>query len=523
LILRLIYLAWYCPLDLAPDEAHYWDWSRHLDWSYYSKGPLVAYLIRAGCEVAGEWSLRHTGSLTFAVRLPAALCGALLLISLYMLTLQVFRKDRLALAVVACAITLPLISAGSSLMTIDAPYTCLWGWALVLGHRAIFRGSGWAWPLLGLLVGLGILAKYTMVLFLPSVFCFLLTSAEHRRQLLRPGFWIMAGVAGASCLPILIWNSQHEWVTVRHVVRLAGLVAGEAAVAKSGPRLHWEGPLVYLAGQCGLLLVFWFVAWLSAMISFRPWVERTAGTAYLWWLSAPMFVVFLLFGFKTGGGELNWPVTAYLSGLVLAAAWLGRQLQSSVVWYRRLTAFNLGLTCCVGLLATLFVHRSDWFYPLVSRFAGKANEANAFPLRRLDPTCRLRGWKTLAANVDSVRAEMADQGVEPILAGVSWSLPGEIGIYCAGNPNAYSLGLALGDRHSQYDMWPNPIRDKQDFRGRTFLLIGGITPEIRAAFRNIGPSRTVTHFERGQPISTWTLTVCEYYRGFPSLAMFDKY
>ena len=155
---HLAYLAHDCPLDLAPDEAHYWDWSRHLDWSYYSKGPLIAYLIRGGCELAGPWAVAHTGNLALAVRLPAVLCGSLLLLSLYVLTLQVYRREALALAVVGMALTLPVISVGSSLMTIDAPYTCCWGWALVLGHRAIFRGStgpgrssawcwGWAcWP-----------------------------------------------------------------------------------------------------------------------------------------------------------------------------------------------------------------------------------------------------------------------------------------------------------------------------------------------------------------------------------------
>ena len=51
-LLRLLYLACNCPLDLSPDEAHYWDWSRHLDWSYYSKGPGVAWLIRLSCEKA---------------------------------------------------------------------------------------------------------------------------------------------------------------------------------------------------------------------------------------------------------------------------------------------------------------------------------------------------------------------------------------------------------------------------------------------------------------------------------------
>src|SRR5207253_2471216 len=131
--LRIFYLAHDCPLDLAPDEAHYWDWSRHLDWSYYSKGPLVAYLIRLGCELAGGWSRQWTATDVLAVRLPAVVCGSLLLASLYVLTIQVYGRPRLALAVVALALTLPAIAAGSSLMTIDAPYACCWGWALVLG------------------------------------------------------------------------------------------------------------------------------------------------------------------------------------------------------------------------------------------------------------------------------------------------------------------------------------------------------------------------------------------------------
>src|SRR5438093_10419532 len=84
-LLRIAYLTHDCPLDLVPDEAHYWDWSRHLDWSYYSKGPLVAWLIRASCELAGSWSEQIIGSQMPAVRLPAVLCGSLLLLRLYVL------------------------------------------------------------------------------------------------------------------------------------------------------------------------------------------------------------------------------------------------------------------------------------------------------------------------------------------------------------------------------------------------------------------------------------------------------
>src|SRR5438046_9365680 len=112
-VLHVAYLANACPLDLAPDEAHYWDWSRHLDWSYYSKGPLVAYLIRAGAVIAGGWSQRVMGNEMLAVRLPAVLCGSLLLASLYVLTVQVFDSDRLALGVLALGLPFPVIAARS--------------------------------------------------------------------------------------------------------------------------------------------------------------------------------------------------------------------------------------------------------------------------------------------------------------------------------------------------------------------------------------------------------------------------
>src|SRR5262249_26806003 len=149
-------------------------------------------------------------------------------------------------------------------------------------------------------------------------------------------------------------------MTFHHVQGLAGL-----ADPKPRNQFSFIGMLAYVGGQAGLLLIFLFGAWGAALVAYPPGKEQDPGIRYPWGMSAPMFAVFLGFSVKTGGGEVNWPVTAYLAGMVLAAAWLERQLQSPRAWYRRLTTVNLGFTCVVGLGLTLTMHHSVWLYPLL--------------------------------------------------------------------------------------------------------------------------------------------------------------
>ena len=112
-----------------------------------------------------------------------------------------------------------------------------------------------------------------------------------------------------------------------------------------------------------------------------------------------------------------------------------------------------------------------------------------------------------------MRALLAAQGVEPVLAGCGWSLPGELGVYCAGHPQAYSVGPALGDRHSQYDLWPNPFDQPDAFRGRTFLIVGGITRDVARAFERVEGTELFWYREGGQPVAMWPITVCRGLKG----------
>src|SRR5262249_26202917 len=138
----------------------------------------------------------------------------------------------------------------------------------------------------------------------------------------------------------LVWNWHHDWATFRHVGGQAGVM--------NGPPVRWLGPLDYAAVQCGLLLGFWFVAWLAAMTARRPWASADAGLRYLCWTSGFVFTFFLAFSFKTKV-EPNWPVAAYLSGMVLTSEWLAEQFRSGRTWVRRLVASGLWTACALGL------------------------------------------------------------------------------------------------------------------------------------------------------------------------------
>jgi hypothetical protein len=495
-LLRLLYLAFFCPLDLSPDEAHYWDWSRNLDFGYYSKGPLVAWLIRVSCACLGDTM--------FAVRLPAALCGGLLLLGLHTLTRAVYRSDRLALAVTALALTVPLVAAGASLMTIDAPFTCAWMWALVCARRAVMQQATWAWIATGICVMLGMLAKHTMLLFVPSLVVFLVTTPAVRTLPWQRGFWLMTALGVMGGIPILVWNAIHGWPMLEHTSVHVGV--------DEQVRIRWFGPIAYVAAQFAILLGVWFVAWAGAMWRHRPTLEERPEQRFLWWMSAPTVVFFALFSLLNGGGEANWPIVGYLAGMVLAAGWAREQWQHADFGRRLLTGSSTACAIVLGLLVILVMHEPLEVQPVLLRIAGPATEAEPMPMRRIDPTSRLRGWRHLAAEVDRVREELRARGVEPVLAAERWTHASELGFYCTGRPRFCCLGPLLGDRRSQYDLWrPNPLADADHFQGKTFLLVGLEMERLQFAFDSMEPARVVEYRESGQLIAVWTIRVAHGY------------
>jgi hypothetical protein len=324
-------------------------------------------------------------------------------------------------------------------------------------------------------------------------------------------FWLLTAIGAMGGVPILVWNWQNGWVTWLHTTETHAGMSEE-------DKFDWKGPVRYLGTQFLVLLGFWFVAWVRAAWAHHPGREARADVRYLWWMSVPMVAFFLVFSIRNGGGEPNWPIAGYISGMVLTVGWLAHELQKPRPVRRGLTVAGIVVTGTVGLALTIAVHNTALIAPLLELVSGPATPENPMPLRRFDPTCRLRGWHEFGAEVDRLRAQLLRaEGTEPLLAGTSWSLPGEIGFYCEGHPTVYSFGRAgLGDRHSQYDLWhPNPIDDPEQFLGKTFLVIGGGAEKLKAGFKSIEKMHLVTYTEHGQTIAVWGVTIARGFEGFP--------
>ena len=205
-----------------------------------------------------------------------------------------------------------------------------------------------------------------------------------------------------------------------------------------------------------------------------------------------------------------------MTGFGLAAAVVRRQTGGPPSGYR-LAARGLFLCAMVlGSVATVVAHWPRLLRPTMAGALPAPTPDRPTPVRQLDPTCRLAGWPQLAAVVDLARtAARHEDGVEPVVAAMTWGVPGELAFYCAGHPPAYSLGPALAGRLSQYDLWrPNPVADAQVFRGRTFIYVGEVIPV--GVFGRAEPPVVVTATDGGVPVATWKVWVLHDFRGFPA-------
>jgi hypothetical protein len=126
----------------------------------------------------------------------------------------------------------------------------------------------------------------------------------------------------------------------------------------------------------------------------------------------------------------------------------------------------------------------------------------------------------LGAAVGQVLEEQRAAGRDPFILGSDYGTASELAFYCPGQPTVYSAQSVLTGRRSQYDFWPNPIRDPAAFMGRPCLYVGSLHAALtgegggHAALPGLRPVRSVEYKLKGEPVQIWTIFVCDAFAGF---------
>jgi membrane-associated phospholipid phosphatase len=443
-VLRLLYIG-SGKIELSEDEAYQWLWSKHPALSYYSKPPLIACAQFLGTHLWGDTE--------FGVRFFSPVIAAVLSV-LVLRFLARHAGPQLAVLVVLAMTVTPLTALGATVMTVDPLSVLFWTAAMFAGWRAAQPdGTTRQWLWVGVWMGLGFLSKYTNLAQCVSWAVFFLLWPPARAHLRRPGPYLALLIACVFTLPVLIWNAQHQWVTVGHV----------ASDGQLGEAWHRTYVVEFLLTEAALLHPLFFVAALWAAVAF--WRRHGRDPLWLFFFSmgAPLWLGYFVLSWHSRVLG-NWIAPTIIPLFCLAALyWWNR-------WEDGASALKPWLSggLVFGAVAVLILHEPN----LVNKIIHRQLPA------KLDLLRRVSGWKELAQVAGAARARLAQEdGAPAFIICEHYGFTSQITFYL---PEAKSrvrseplvFFEAGGPPRNQFYFWP----DYLDRKGRSALFVRQVDP-----------------------------------------------
>ena len=352
------------PLNLHGDEAQYWAWSRDFDFGYFSKPPMIAWLIGSTTAVFGsaEW----------AVRLSSPLLHGLTGLVLYFAGRKL-GGPRTGLFAAMIYLLMPGVFLSSGIISTDVPLLLCWSIGL-LAVLQMREAASWRWAIvLGAAIGAGMLSKYAMLFFIPPLVLGALIETPTRKAMLsRYGLAVLI-IAAVVISPNIWWNVQNEFATVAHTAENTNM--------RGGIPFHPLKLVEFWGSQLGVFGPLTFVLLIAALVTvLRKRADKTA-------LVLAMFVLVPLLVISVQAllsrANANWAVSAYPAGALLLAL-----IMSKSKWLKGGLWVNAGLGAVLSLAA------------LSPAFADWAGMANSFK--------RVRAWPQTIDHIAKLAAKGDD-------------------------------------------------------------------------------------------------------------------
>lgn len=316
LLIRLV-LVFTSPLELYADEAQYWRWGQTLEWGYYSKPPLIAWVIAASSNLLGDTEA--------GVRLFAPILHAIAALAILALARRMMGASA-ALIAVAAYVFMPGIVLSSTVISTDGVLFPFWCIALYLLWRLREGDAGWPETIaLGAAIGFAFLSKYAALYFVIGIALTSLIDPPTRRALLTRQGLAAGTIALAILAPHLAWNAANSFQTVGHTVDNANL---------GGELFNLEHLPQFLGDQMGVFGPISFLGLLAGLIFMRRGRDAETATREDW-LACFIVPVLVIIAFQAvlSRAHANWAATAYPAACLFVASIFSRAQTDRRLWW----------------------------------------------------------------------------------------------------------------------------------------------------------------------------------------------
>jgi hypothetical protein len=238
-------------------------------------------------------------------------------------------------------------------------------------------------------------------------------------------------------VPVIVWNAQHDWVTLTHLYDRGGLTEPW----RFQPKFFFE----FVGSEFGLLNPVFFVGMVWVCLSFWPLARQQPLLLYFFCMGAPLFLFYLLYTIRARVLP-NWiaPSVVPLFALMVAteSIWWTQHKRRTKPWL--VAGLVMGFAV-VGLLQAT---------ELVKVVFGKPIPA------KLDPLHRVRNWSVIAGMIETERQKVLQEGKPVFLIAQHYGLTGILSFYIPeakksvqGEPLVYYQRLE--QPRNQFYFWPS--------------------------------------------------------------------
>ncbi len=442
------------PITLSPDEAYFWDWSRHLDWGYCSKPPAISWIIALSTWIFGNTAV--------SVRIPALLMSLGSLLFIYFAGKRIFSTRTGFMAALFMGIT-PASAVSAFVMTIDAPLIFFWSMAIYSLWRAVEpsaekKRKGTWWVATGIATGAGLLAKQTMVAFPAGALLFLLMTQEGRKAIRTKWPWIAALISIAALLPVAWWNYRHGWITLEHTAhhferKDFSIIDSTATLFEFiGSQAGIYSPLLWiLLVASGLLVSRELIVHNPFINGFGKECEKENEGLAATLLISIGFIMLIPVTLLSLRQQINanWPAPFYLAMVILTAGWSCGDFAR----FKKLAPPRPGFVKAAVYCASLFTIIM-YLAIIVIPFTPISSSAR-------NPLVQITGWDHLGQTAQEIYDALPSPEHTFIVTRTRQTASA-LAFYMPSHPTVYRWNGIERDITTQYEIWDAPLNRKGD-------------------------------------------------------------